>query len=92
MLLPCPINKTHHVLFLKLIILILCTKKRAAQFYCSFILSKLCEQMLSIFSSQLISGLFARLCMQGLNKEDLDRHGDDKKKEMDGSSVRKRER
>lgn len=47
--------------------------------------------MLLIFSSQLISRLFARLCMQGLNKEDLERHGDDKK-ERNGWGQGEKER
>lgn len=60
----------------------------AALCYCSFFLSMLCVQMLSIFPSQLISGLFVRLCMQGLN---LERHGDDKK-ERNGWGQGEKER
>lgn len=47
--------------------------------------------MLSIFSSQLIPGSFARLCMRGLNKEDLGRHGEDKKESNGGKGEKERE-
>lgn len=66
-----------------------------AQCYCSFFfffcLSCVCK-CFPFFFRQLISGLFARACMPGLNKEDLERHGDDKKERTGGGRVRKRER
>lgn len=85
------INKIHRVLFLKLIIVTLCAENKGCTELLFFFLF-LCVQMPSIFSSQQISELFARIYMQGLNKEDLERHGDDKKEKMGGGRVRKRER
>lgn len=87
------VNKTHHVLFLKLIISTLCAENNGCTvlLFFFFCLSCVCK-CFPFFSSQLISGLFARPCMPRQNKEDLERHGDDIKERLGGGRARKRER